>query len=62
MIIFIITFLIVVLLIFLIWKFFPETFNAILYLINTLFKEIKQKITIHKYKVYDNDNKENDDL
>jgi hypothetical protein len=62
MIIFIFTFIIVVLLIFLFWKFFPATFNAILYLLNTLFKEIKQKMTIHKYKVKDYDNKENDDL
>lgn len=62
MITFIITFIIVVIIIFLIWKFFPATFNAILYLLNTLFKEIKQKMTIHKYKVKDYDNKENDDL
>lgn len=61
MFIFIITFIIVILIIFLFWKFFPDTFESILQVINTFFGEIKQKITEHKYKVKNNNNKENDD-
>ena len=61
MITFIMTFVIVVIIIFLIWKFLPETFSATLHLLNTFFVEIKQKIINHRYKVKVHDNKENDD-